>query len=630
MDSSKDQHAGALTRREFVQGAAGTGAALALGGCDTTPTGIAPGAQDLAGYYPPTLTGLRGSHPGSFEVGHALRDGTPLPPAQSNGEVYDLVVVGAGISGLSAAYFYRERVPAARVLVLDNHDDFGGHARRNEFWLDGELQLMNGGTYSIESPRPYSALADRLLRRLGIDAAALDKQIQDKDYYAKLGLVGGVFLDRETFGGDALIRKDPAQSWARALERSPLPARARADIARLEDAPPDFLPGLAPEAKKARLATLSYRDYLGEVARLDPLAVAFYQQRTHGEWGVGADAVSALEAWATELPGFAGLRLPTGAVAAMGPTAAGYADTGGSVDVHLPDGGATIARALVRALVPAALPGTTLESLITTRADYAALDRPGAATRVRLSATVVKAANLGAGDEGVRIDYVRGGRSHTVLARHCVLACWNAVIPHLCPELPAEQKAALHESVKTPLIYASIALRDWQPLARLGVAQIHAPGGYFSDLMLNECVALGGYATARSPEKPTLLRLVRTPCAPGLAEHEQNKAGRAEILATSLERYEQEVRRQLTRMLGAGGFDAGRDILAITINRWPHGYAPEFNPLFDRWRPEAERPHVRGRARRGAIAIANSDAAGFAFMDAAIEQAARAAGELAG
>jgi spermidine dehydrogenase len=217
-----------------------------------------------------------------------------------------------------------------------------------------------------------------------------------------------------------------------------------------------------------------------------------------------------------------------------------------------------------------------------------------------------------------------------VLARHCVLACWNAVIPYLCPELPAEQKAALHESVKTPLIYASIALRDWQPLARLGVAQIHAPGGYFSDLALNECVALGGYATARSPEKPTLVRLTRTPCAPGMTEHEQNKAGRAEILATPLERYEQEVRLQLARMLGAGGFDAGRDILAITINRWPHGYAPEFNPLFDRWRPEAERPHVRGRARKGAIAIANSDAAGFAFMDAAIEQAARAAGELAG
>jgi len=211
-----------------------------------------------------------------------------------------------------------------------------------------------------------------------------------------------------------------------------------------------------------------------------------------------------------------------------------------------------------------------------------------------------------------------------------VLACWNAVIPHLCPELPAAQQAALHELVKTPLVYANVAIRDWRPLARLGVAQIHAPGAYFSDLYLNECVALGGYATPRTPDRPTLLRLTRTPCSPGLPEHDQNRIGRAEMLATSLERYQHELRTQLDRMLGAGGFESGRDILAMTVNRWPHGYAPEFNALWDRALPEAERPHVRGRARRGAIAIANSDSAAYAYMDAAIEQAERAVGELLG
>ncbi len=605
-------------------------APLALGGCEVAPTASAVGAQDLPGYYPPVLTGMRGTHPGAYEVGHALRDRAALPAATSTGEVYDLVVVGGGISGLSAAFLYRERHPEASVLVLDNHDDFGGHAKRNEFWLDGELALMNGGTYSIESPRPYSAIADGLLRRLGIDAADLDKRIQEPDYYDSQGLVSAVWLDRETFGRDYLVRREPKGSWSRALAGAPLPERAKADIARHEESPPDYLKGLDADAKLARLARVSYRDFLRDLAHLDPAAVAYYQQRTHGLWGVGIDAVPALECWPTGLPGFEGLRLPKGAAPGMGPTAGGFADTGGSVDVHLPDGGATVARALVRALVPAALPATSIDELITTRANYAALDRPGEPARIRLNSTVVKAANLGMGGEGVRVDYVRAGRGHTVLGRHCVLACWNAVIPHLCPELPEAQKAALHELVKTPLIYASIAVRDARALAQLGVSQIHAPGGYFSDLQLNECVHMGRYATPRAPGRPTLLRLMRTPCSPGLSEHEQNKVGRAEILATSLERYQHEVRTQLARMLGPGGFDADRDILAMTINRWPHGYAPEFNALWMQALPESERPHVRGRARRGAIAIANSDAASYAYMDAAIEQAHRAVGELLG
>jgi spermidine dehydrogenase len=622
-----------LTRRAFMQGVAGAGTALAplgLGGCGGPAPVAAAGAQDLPGYYPPVRTGLRGSHPGSFEVAHALRDGQAPPAATSTGEVYDLVVVGGGISGLSAALLYRERHPDALVLVLDNHDDFGGHAKRNEFWLDGELQLMNGGTYSIESPRPYSAIADSLLRRIGIDAADLAGRIQNPGYYAAHGLGEGVFLDRETFGADHLARRGRDEPWSRALADAPLSAGAKAGIARLEESPADFLKGLCAEAKLARLAAISYRDFLRDVARLDPAAIAFYQQRTHGLWGVGIEAVPAIECWTIGLPGFAGLGLPKGAAPGMGPTAAGYAATGGSVDVHLPDGGATVARALVRALVPAALKAGTLDELVTARADYAALDRPGGPARIRLNATVVKVANLGSSGEGVRVDYVRGAQGHTVLARHCVLACWNAMIPQLCPELPAEQKAALHELVKTPLVYASVAIRNWQSLARLGVAQIHAPGGYFSDLYLNECVSIGTYATPRTPDRPTLLRLTRTPCSPGLPEHEQNKVGRAEILATSLERYEHELRSQLARMLGGGGFDAQRDILAVTVNRWPHGYAPEFNALWDREVPEAERAHVRGRARRGAIAIANSDAASYAYMDAAIEQAHRAVGELLG
>ncbi len=621
----------ATTRRAVLRGvSAGVAAALlpAVDACVPRAAGAAAAAQDLPGYYPPALTGLRGTHAGVLEAGHALRDHRPRPAPQATGEAYDLVVVGAGISGLAAAYLYRQQVPDARVLLLENHDDFGGHAKRNEFTLDGHLQLMNGGTYSIESPRPYSAVADGVLRSLGIEATALAERIQSPQFYESLGLQSGIFLDRETFGADHLLRRDPAVKWSQTLALTPLSARARQDIARLEESHVDYLPGLSLDAKESLLATISYARYLREYVHVDAAVIAFYQQRTHGLWGIGIDAVAALEAWSQALPGFEGLGLGRRTSPLMGPTAAGFIETGGSVDVHLPDGGATIARALVRALVPAALPGTSLDDLITSRADYAALDRPGQPARVRLNATVVGVANLGQSGEGVRIDYMRGATVHRVLARHCVLACWNAVIPHLCPELPAEQQAALREAVKTPLIYASIAIADARAFSALGVRDIHAPGGYFSDIALNECVAIGQYATPRTLESPTLVRMSRTPCAPGLPEHDQNRAGRAQMLATSLPAYEAEVRAQLQRMLGAGGFDAERDIRAITINRWPHGYAREFNPLWDRWRPEAERAHVLGRARHGAITIANSDAASFAYMDAAIEQAHRAVHEL--
>src|SRR5882724_5822051 len=121
-----------ITRRDFLNGVAVTAGAAMLPG-----NAFAFGADSQTPYYPPALTGLRGSHPGSFDAAHALRDGTFWDTAgkpADTGETYDLVIVGGGISGLSAAHFYRKTAgPQARILILDNHDDFGGHAKRNEF-----------------------------------------------------------------------------------------------------------------------------------------------------------------------------------------------------------------------------------------------------------------------------------------------------------------------------------------------------------------------------------------------------------------------------------------------------------------------------------------------------------------
>ena len=649
-DKSRDRALGLdrpITRRDFLNGIAiGTAAlacpdALTAQGSDPArPPGEASTAvmsdQNAPGYYPPLLTGMRGSHPGSFEAAHALRDGSSPSPSQDTGERYDLIVVGAGISGLAAAHFYRaQRGSRSRILLLDNHDDFGGHAKRNEFHLNDRLHLMNGGTLEIDSPRPYGPVAAGLLKTLGLDVPSLAKKTQHLHYYEHLGLKPGVFFDRETFGADQLIVGTDKAGLARALEQAPLSAKARAQIVELETGTVDYMPGLSSDEKKQRLSRMSYQAFLREQVHADPAVLKYYYAKTMDEQGVGIDAQSALDCWAFDLPGFAGMNLAKGSIPRMGFTPKGYEDTGGSYRLHFPDGNATIARLLVRDLLPHAVqgasnPSSAAEDIVTARVDYAALDTAAEPVRLRLNSTAVQVRHLGDPHSAaeVQVTYVRGGRSYAARARGVVLAGYNMMIPYLCPELPPEQQKALHTLVKTPLVYTTVALRNWQAFARLKVDRVYAPGSYHVSFRLNPHVTIGAYGDAPTPDKPVLVRMVRTPCQEGLTEREQNKAGRAELLRTSFETFERNIRDQLGRTLAAGGFDPARDITGITVNRWPHGYAREYNPLFDPDLPESQQPNVIGRAQFGRITIANSDSGGGAYTDSAINQGHRAVMEL--
>jgi len=628
----------AIARRDFLQGVAIGVAAFAP---ELAHAAAAERAlQDQPGYYPPGRLGLRGSHPGSFEAAHLLRDGEFWDHAanlEDTGETYDLVVVGGGISGLAAAHFWREGAGRpANILVLDNHDDFGGHAKRNEFAVRGRSLLLNGGTLGIESPTPYSPIADGVLKMLGVHPKTLARDCDRSAIYESRGLKPATFFDRETFGADRLVvggdRRSTHAELESFLSRAPLAPNVRRDILRIEFGNEDHLPGLGSAEKKARLSQISYRDYLLKLAKADPAVIPYYQHVTDGLWGCGIDAVSAIDCWGVGLSGFQGLRLAPGATARMGYTPAGYAATGGSYEFHYPDGNASIARLLVRHLVSGALPGHDARDIVTSRCDYGQLDRENARVRIRLNSIVVRVRNNLTGNHihGVDIAYMRGGKLQRVKARNCVLACWNMMIPYLCPELPDAQKAALHKLVKTPLVYTSVALRNWTAFEKLGVWRVHAPGGYHSSFTLNEAVDIGDFRSPRDPAEPILIRMERTPAKPGLPEREQHKAGRMELLTTPFDTFEHEIRAQLARTLGKAGFDPARDIEGIAVNRWPHGYAPEYNALIDGDTPPDQMPNLIGRARFGRIAIANSDSGMAAYTDSAIDQAFRAVHELMG
>jgi len=416
------------------------------------------------------------------------------------------------------------------------------------------------------------------------------------------------------------------------IDATPLSAVARQDLRRLLTAVADPWPDLTSDAKKDRLSRISYQAYIRDVLKMDPSVVAMFQTFTQGEWAAGIDAVSALDSWGFGMPGFRGLNLEPGPTARMSFTPRGYC-VGASYRFHFPDGNASIARLLVRALVPGTLSGTTAEDIVTASSDYTCLDRPQSPVRLRLSSTVVAARHRGGDPDTathVEVDYIRGGRTWSVAGARVILACYNMIIPYLCPELPEAQKAAMHELVKEPLVYTTVALRDWNVFDRLKVSSVRIPGGYWTSFNLDPIVNIGGYAGAKDPGRPTLLRLTRTPCAPGLSEHDQNRAGRAELLATTYETFEREVRRELGRVLGPAGFDPARDITAIIVNRWPHGYAPERNFLWEPEVPDAALPQVIARQRFGRIAIANSDCGGGAYTDVAIDMAHRAVEDLTG
>ncbi len=613
----------AITRREFIDGAA-----VAVAG-SLLPHAT---AQAQAGAF-------LGQTDASFATLHRWRHASgrsEIPPHAAGDEVFDLVVVGAGISGLAAAILWRQQRPGSSVLLVDPQADIGGHALRNEFVsASGRRIIGYGGSEALDSPSFWSPAAHQLIKDIGIDLKMFHEWFDSGWAKARGVEARGIFFGREHWGQDRLVVPQPGARAADWVGQTPMSPRAQADLARLIDAPREWLAGRTRSQKRTLLAGISYDTFLTRHCRLDAELTRYFNARTSGWFGVGTDATSALDAFAMGLPGFGAMRLGGAVDPRMSPT--GRQAFAGQDDYiyHFPDGNAGVVRAMLRTLIPEALPGSGIESLVLGARDDSRLDLPGAPVRIRLNSSVVQVRHADAGRRAVDVAILghaagADGAIRTVRAGQVVLACWSRVLPMICPELPAVQAEALDDQHKVPLIYANLLLSNWRALQRAGISGFRMPGRLFNEVGIDFPVSIGSYRFADKPDDPVLLqwKAVVNGSLPGRPAREQAAAGRRRLMTVPFATLEAEMRDVLQRALGAHGFDGGRDIEAITINRWSHGYAYEYMRPWDAYWPAGPLPISTARRGWGRIAVANSDAGAFAYVQGAIDQATRAVSEL--
>lgn len=615
-----------VTRRDFLNGAA----------IVVSAAGFAPlaAAQTLGGAireepYPPSLTGMRGQHPGSFEVAHMLAWNGEAPglPTET-GETYDLVVVGGGLSGLAAAAFFQQaRGKNQRILILDNHDDFGGHAKRNEFMVRDRMLLGVGGSINLEEPDAYSPTAKKLLTDIGVDFDRLE-QANRENYILSGDLqTSGIFIktpdgESQTITGRWIAALQGKGDYRSLIDQLPYNQDQKERIAKLVSGEWDYLVGRAIAERASYMATTSYHEFLLDKVGLAPETLSLFEPLLRVNNGVGGDGLSVWEALTNGAPGLRSVGWPWALAHRL------LFDENDFYHALLfPDGNASIARLLVRHLIPGIAPGNTMDDITSARFDYRKLDDERGPVRIRLNSTAIRARQ---DRTGVSVTYVRDGKAFRVRSSHCVLACFNAIIPHLCPELPDEQKEALGYGSKIPLVWASVALREGSPFYRAGAEAFQCPDSYFELVTKAPPINLNDYQTPLDPSDPLVLFMLRSPVPPksdGQTARDVFRQARYDLLGTPFSTFEAEIRLQLTEMFGPHGFDVDRDIEAITVNRWSHGYAYRYYELDDPKFPEGRHPHEIGRRQFGRISIANTDSEARAYLDAAFDAAWRATNE---
>jgi spermidine dehydrogenase len=560
-----------------------------------------------------------------LEAGHRIRDGLfeNLPgDVIDTGETYDCVIVGGGISGLAAALIFQRKAGEGKTcLVLDNHPIFGGEAKRNEFLVDGHRLIGHQGSVIFWPPYPHSFMA-RFYESIGLKTQRLE-------YQKWAGLAPEIPLERTPYLGSAPYglyfgpkfgaKFGQAQGvwvtdpWGKKLEGAPISSKVREELLRHQS--PDQAPQKPQyrgDAISRRLDTITLEDHLMESYGISRETVrTFLSPDEGGGYGLGPDALSGYTGYAFN---------------ELGP----IPDEGTEM---FPDGNSGIARLIAKTLIPESIAGSSsIEDICRNRVNFAALDRAGAAARIRLDSTAVWVKHDGdpAKSESVTIAYTRGGKTYRLKARSVVMAGGSWTTKHVVRDLPADRKEAYSQFYRSPCMVANAAVRNWRFLYKLGISGCQWFEGLGSFMQVRKVALCGADSPTIGPDSPVVLTVKVLYTYPGKTAEEQGHMGRAEMISTPFREYERQIRRQLTDMFARTGFDAGRDIAGIILNRWGHAYASPAPGFYFGKDGKPAPGDVLRAAPFARIAFANTDLSGTPDHKSSIIEADRAVEQILG
>ena len=617
-----------ITRRDFLNSTL-----LASGGMLLSPLSPAQLLAQQANQAPDFLnddwTGYggvgdyansNGNTTAVFEAGHRIRDGEfESVPGNlvETGEVYDCVVVGGGISGLAAALIFHRQAGAGKTcLVLDNHPIFGGEAKRNEFLVDGHRLIGHQGSALFQVNYPLSFI-ERFYRSIGLQVPRLEYQKWGSaDPEIKLPTTPylgsapyGLYFGAKFGQPKGVWLSDP---WGKKLEGAPISAKAREELLRYQSPDPATaqVPKYRGDAISRRLDTMSLEEHLIERHRISRETVRTFLTPDEGSgFGLGPDALSAYTAYAFD---------------ALGP----FLDEENQM---FPDGNSGVARLIVKTLIPEAIAGEhSLEQVCRNAVNFQALDRAGAAARIRLDATAVWVKHDGdpAKSEFVSTIYASAGKHNRDRARSVVKACGSWTTKHVVRDLPDDRKQAYAQFYRSPCMLANIAVRNWRFLYKMGISGCQWYEGLGTCLQVRKVALCGADSPTIGPDSPVILALKVLYPHPGHTTEEQGHLGRAEMISTPFREYERQIRQQFNEMFARSGFDASRDIAGIILNRWGHAYAsPAPGFYFGKDGKPAPGDLLRA-APFGRIAFANVDLSGMPDHKSSIIEADRAVAQL--